>query len=175
MKKKGDYELPMLHVTLADEQTIPYQVPKNNRMHTQAEKKPAAMAEIKLRMRRGHIQLVRHEREQWIANMFCKGKGRINPDTALEAIRLLTDFRRLNAAITWPVQWNEECPTIEGIRQAIPHGSKWFASEDLSDAYESATVHPSCRHLLTAAPPVKLKASDFIDKELDECGIGTKE
>ena len=175
MKKKGDYELPMLHVTLADEQTIPYQVPKNNRMHTQAAKKPAAMAEIKLRMRRGHIQLVKHEREQWIANMFCKGKDRINPDTGLEAIRLLTDFRRLNAAITWPVQWNEECPTIEGIRQAIPHGSKWFASEDLSDAYESATVHPSCRHLLTAAPPVKLKASDFTDEELEDWGIGTKE
>ena len=50
------------------------------------------------------MQLVKRERERWIASMFCKGKDRINPDTGLEAIRLLTDFRRLNAAITCPVQ-----------------------------------------------------------------------
>ena len=105
-------------------------------MHTPTARKEAAMAEIELRTRRGHVRLTTHRREQWIANMFCKGKKRINPETLLEAIRLLTDFRNLNSAITWPVQWNEECPTIEGVKMNIPRGARWFASEDVSDAYE---------------------------------------
>jgi hypothetical protein len=155
MKKMEGYKLPELRVMLKDEQTTLYQVQRHQRMHTPAARKEVAMAEIKLRLRRprGHVQLTTHKREQWIANMFCKGKKRINLETLLEAIRLLTDFRNLNSAITWPVQWKEECPTIEGVKMNIPRGAKWFASEDVSDAYESAVVHETSRHLLTAAPP----------------------
>ena len=83
-----------------------------------AVRKEAAMAKIKLRLKGGHVQLTTHKREQWIANMFCKGKKRMNPETLLGAIRLLTDFRNLNSAITWPVQWNEdlECTRIGGVK-----------------------------------------------------------
>ena len=114
--------------------------PKASRKPTRPEAKepaarePAALAEIKLRLKRGRMQLATHKCEQWIANVFCKVKGRINPDTKLDAMRLLTDFRKLNSAITWLVQWNEECPTIEKVKLNIQTGAKWFASEDVSDA-----------------------------------------
>jgi hypothetical protein len=45
----------------------------------------------------------------------------------------------------------------------------------VSDAYESARVAEDSRHLLTAAPPIPLKASDFTDKELEEWGVGSVE
>ena len=62
-------------------------------------------------------------------------KDRINPKTLLEAIRLLTDFRNLNAAIDWPRHWNELCPTIAGVAGSIPRSATHFASEDVGDAY----------------------------------------
>ena len=107
--------------------------------------------------------------------MFCKGKTRTNPETKLEATRLLTDFRKLNSASDWPKQWNEYCPTIEGIKTAIPNNAKWFASEDISDTYEGAQVTDDSRHYLTAAPPVPIKASMFTDEELRAYGADSIE
>ena len=101
--------------------------------------------------------------------MFCKGKNRINPETKLEAIRLLTDFRKLNSASNWPKQWNEYCPTINGIKNSMPANAKWFATEDISDAYEGAVTADS-RNFLTAAPPVPIRASMFTDEELTKWG-----
>ena len=63
-------------------------------------------------------------------------------------------------------QWNEYCPTINGIKNAIPANAKWFATEDISDAYEGAEVTADSRHFLTAAPPVPIRASMFTDEEL---------
>ena len=168
--KMEGYELAKLKVTLKDEQTVPWQVPQSTRMNTPSGKREAAVAEIKLRLKRGHLKLVRYKRKQWIAAMFCKGKNRINPETLLEAIRLLTDFRKLNSASDWPKQWNEYCPTISGIKDSIPANAKWFATEDISDAYEGATVTPESRHFLTAAPPVPINASMFTDEELEMWG-----
>ena len=165
------YKLPELRVTLKEQETFPYQVPKHVRINTPAARKPAALAELKLRMKRGHLKLVKYEQKQWIASMFCKGKDRINPETLLEAIRLLTDFRNLNAAIDWPRHWNELCPTIAGVAESIPRSATHFASEDVSDAYEGAKVAEDCRHLLTAAPPITLRPSDFTDEELREWGV----
>lgn len=96
------YKLPELRVTLREQETFPYQVPKHVRINTPAARKPAALAELKLTMKRGHLKLVKYEHKQRIASMFCKGKDRINPETLLETIRLLTDFRNLKAAIDWP-------------------------------------------------------------------------
>ena len=168
-RMKG-FELAKLKVTLKEEQTVPWQVPQSTRMNTPSGKREAAVAEIQLRLKRGHLKLVRYRRKQWIAAMFCKGKNRINPETQLEAIRLLTDFRKLNSASNWPKQWNEYCPTIEGIKNAIPACARWFATEDVSDAYEGAEVTADSRHLLTAAPPVPIRASMFTDAELEEWG-----
>ena len=96
-RMKG-FELAELKMTLKEEQTVPWQVPQSTRMNTPSGKREAAVAEIKLRLKRGHLKLVRYRRKQWIAAMFCKGKNRINPETQLEAIRLLMDFRKLNSA-----------------------------------------------------------------------------
>ena len=169
-EKMEGYELAKLKVTLKEEQTVPWQVPQSTRMNTPSGKRDAAVAEIKLRLKRGHLKLVRYKRKQWIASMFCKGKNRINPETLLEAIRLLTDFRKLNSASDWPKQWNEYCPTINGIKSSIPANARWFATEDISDAYEGATVTPESRHFLTAAPPVPIHANMFTDEELEMWG-----
>ena len=168
--KMGGFKLAKLKVTLKDDQTVPWQVPQSTRMNTPSGKRDAAMAEIRLRLKRGHLKLVRYQRNQWIAAMFCKGKNRINPETRLEAIRLLTDFRKLNSASDWPKQWNEYCPTIDGIKNAIPASAGWFATEDVSDAYEGAEVTADSRHLLTAAPPIPIRANMFTDEELEKWG-----
>ena len=93
------YTLPELRVTLKEQETCPYQVPKHVRINTPAARKPVALAELKLRMKRGHLKLVKYEQTQWIASMFCKGKDTINPETLVEATKLLTDFRNMKAAI----------------------------------------------------------------------------
>ena len=172
-EKMRKFKMKDLSVTRSDEQTIPYQVPKHARIKAFEHRRAAAIAGLRLRMERGHLKLVRYESNQWIANMFCKGKGRENPETGLEAIRLLTDFRKINAAIAWPKWWTEECPTIDRVKQSIPKTANYFASEDISDAYESARTSDDSRHLLTAVPPVVLKASMFSDEELEKWGIET--
>ena len=136
------------------------------RINTPTARTPAALAELKLRMKRGHLKLVKSEQKQRIASMFCKGKDRINPETLLQAIRLLTDFRNSNAAIDWLKHWNELCPTIAEVAESIPRSATHFASEDVSDAHEVAKVAEECRHLLTATPPITLRPIDFTDKEL---------
>ena len=50
--RKEGYELPELFVTLKEQETFPYQVPKHVRINTPAARKPAALAELKLRMKR---------------------------------------------------------------------------------------------------------------------------
>ena len=158
------YELAKLKVTLKEEQTVPWQVPQSTRMNTPSGKRDAAVAEIKLRLKRGHLKLVRYKRKQWIASMFCKGKNRINPETLLEAIRLLTDFRKLNSASDWPKQWNEYCPTINGIKNSIPANARWFATEDISDAYEGAmraAAAPSTSAVFRRMLEVRVRALRF--------------
>ena len=78
-EKMTGYSLAELKVMLADEQTVPYQVPVKTRMNTPAARIPAALAELKLRMKRGHLKVCAHKQEQWIAAMFYKSKGRITP------------------------------------------------------------------------------------------------
>ena len=62
------YKLPELRVTLKEQETFPYQVPKHVRINTPAARKPAALAELKLRMKRWHLKLVKYEQKQWIAS-----------------------------------------------------------------------------------------------------------
>ena len=150
-------------------------MPKHVRINTPAARKPAALAELKLQMKRGHLKIAKYNQEQWIALMFCKGKDRINPETMLEAIRLLTDFRNPNAAIDWPKHWNELCPTIAGVAESIPRSATYFASEDVRDACEGATVAEECAHLLTTAPPTTPRPSNFTDEELQKWEVGSAE
>lgn len=122
-KVKG-YSLPELHVGVKPDQTLPYQANPRERLTTSLKKVPAALAEIRLRLERGHLKLVTYQSDQWIAHTFCKNKNRINPETGLDAIRLLTDYRIFNSASWWPPQWNMDCPTIEKIKASIPKTAK---------------------------------------------------
>lgn len=57
------------------------------------------------------------------------------------------------------------------MAESIPRSATHFASEDVNDAHEGAKVAEECRHLLTAAPPITLRPSDFTDEELGEWGV----
>ena len=45
--------------------------------------------------------------------MFVKFKGRIDPETGLEAWRTLNDLRAVNSELEWPKWWEHITPTIE--------------------------------------------------------------
>ena len=167
-KRMEGYTLPKHYFKTKETHNITYQVPIRERARTTPAREPAARAELKLRMQRGHLKLVTYNRKHWISRMFTKGKDRINPETNLEAIRFLTDLRELNSAIDWPGQWNDECPTIEGVASMIPKSAKYFAAEDIKDAYEGVDIDERCRHLLTVAPPFEIWASQYTDDELRE-------
>ena len=58
------HSLAELKVMLVDEQTVPYQVPVKTQMNTPAARIPAALAELKLRMKRGHLKVCTQAEEQ---------------------------------------------------------------------------------------------------------------
>lgn len=57
-KRMKGFELAKLKVTLKDVQTIPWQIPQRTRTNTPSGRKDSAVAEIKLRLKRGHLKLV---------------------------------------------------------------------------------------------------------------------
>ena len=71
-----------------------------------------------------------YEVNQWISQLFVKGKGRIDPATGEEAVRFLTDLSNLNNAIAYPGHWNQEMPTLEDIKADVPQLAKYYAEED---------------------------------------------
>jgi site-specific DNA-cytosine methylase len=166
--KLEGYKIPTHYITVKETENVPYQVPIRERARTTPAREPAARAELRLRMQRGHIKLVTYSRDQWVSRMFTKGKDRINPETGMEAIRFLTDLRELNKAIQWPSQWGDECPTIEHVTSTIPRDARYYAGEDIKDAYEGVNMDQRSRHLVTVAPPFEVLASDYTDEELSQ-------
>jgi hypothetical protein len=165
-KKLVGYTLPKHYVEVKEGENVPYQVPIRERARTTPAREPAARAELKLRLQRGHLKLVTYDRKFWISRMFTKGKDRVNPETGLEAIRFLTDLREVNKAIQWPKQWGDECPTIERVAETIPRSARFFASEDVKDAYEGCGMDKRSRHMVVAATPFEVWAHQFTDEEL---------
>jgi len=105
-EETGGGEMAKLKVELKDINTVAYQVPKRSRYQTPGKLKKAALAATKLKLKEGTMRLVKYEANQWISQMFIKGKGRVDPATGEEAVRFLSDLRSLNNAIDYPAQWN---------------------------------------------------------------------
>ena len=74
----------------------------------------------------------------------------------------------MNNSIDDSRHWKQWMPTIslEEMRRSIPIWAKWFACEDVKDAFKQVILDEEDWHMLTVAPPVRLKHSDFTDKEL---------
>lgn len=161
-----DYTQHKHYITVKDTDKTPWQVPHSERARTPSALLPAARAELRLRLERGHIKLVKYSPKAWMSRMFTKLKGRTNPQTGLEAIRFLTDLRTVNSAISWNKYWLDESPTIEKVRTQIPRNARYFASEDISDAYESSEIDERSKHLLHAVPPFPIRPEEFTDEEL---------
>ena len=47
--------------------------------------------------------------------------------------------------------------------QTMPEYAEWFASEDISDAYEGMMIAMKDASFLTCVPPIQLKWSDFTE------------
>ena len=86
-------------------------------------------------------------KEQYISMMFVKFKGRIDPETGMEAWRALNDLRAVNSELDWPKWWEHLTPTIEQMCQQIPAWAEYYAGEDISDAYEGMGLEAAqCAH-----------------------------
>ena len=164
-----------LKVELKDINTVAYQVPKRSRYQTPGKLTKAALAATKLKLREGTMRLVKYEANQWISQMFIKGKGRVDPATGEEAVRFLSDLRSLNSAIDYPAQWNQEMPTLADLRADVPRWAEYFASEDVSNAFEGMSTVEGQEHLLTVAPPIKLNMENFTEEELKSYGMSEEE
>ena len=173
--KNGTADMAKLRVELEKANTVAYQVPKRSRYQTPGKLKAATLAATKEKLRGGSMRLVAYEANQWISQLFVKGKGRIDPATGEEAVRFLTDLRSLNNAIAYPGHWNQEMPTLAHIKADVPQWAEYYAEEDVSNAFEGMITVEGQEHLLTVAPPVRLNADSFTDKELRSYGMKEEE
>ena len=107
--------------------------------------------------------------------MFAKPKVRLDPETNLEAIKLLTGLRALNEALEYAEHWNLEMPTLENLRYDVPSWARFFGQGDISSAFESMWLKDGQQHLLTVVPPMKLGPEGFSEEDLREFGIGEEE
>ena len=170
-KKLMGYEPMRLHLRRKNDEQEPYQIPRSDRFRAAQERRPAVWAALKQKMRKKQLKLVEYSKEQYISQMFCKMKGRIDPETMVEACRMLNDLQNVNSIIDWPKWWDEFVPTIEGAKAKLPRWAKWYVALDISNAYESMIIHPEWAHMLTVVPPVPMTAGDFTKEELIEFGI----
>jgi hypothetical protein len=150
-------------------------VPKWSRYQTPGKLKKATLAATKLKLKEGTMRLVKYEANRWISQMFIERKGRVDPATGEEAVRFLSDLRSLNNAIDYPAQWNQEMPTLADLRADVPRWAEYFASEDVSNAFEGMTTVGGQEHLLTVAPPIRLNMESFTEEELRSYGMSSEE
>ena len=170
-KKLKGYEPMKLHLRKKEDEQEPYQIPRSDRFRAAQERRPAVWAALKQKMRKKQLKLVEYSKEQYISQMFCKMKGRIDPETMMEACRMLNDLQSVNSIIDWPAWWDQFVPTIEGAKAKLPRWAKWYVALDISNAYESMLIHPDWAHMLTVVPPVPMTAGDYTREELIEFGI----
>jgi site-specific DNA-cytosine methylase len=166
LKKLQGYELPRLQLRLKGDETVPYQVPVRSRYQTPTKLREATLHALKKKLDAGWLKLVPYDSEAWISMMFVKAKGRIDPESGLEAVRFLSDLRPVNSALDWPAHWMDKCPSIEGVRLDVPWWACWFAEEDVSDAYESMKLKEHLKNMLCCAPPIPIGPDTFSDEEL---------
>ena len=81
----------------------------------------------------------------------------------------------MNSSIDYSGHRKQWMPTIEETRRSIPIWAKWFACEDAKDAFEHVILDEEDWHMLTVAPPIRLKPSDFTNEEPLSWGHSAKE
>ena len=167
-KKLENYQEMSLPVKMRKGTGAPFQVPRHKRFYAPHQRRAAVLAGLKQKFKKKHLRLVKYNENQWISQMFVKFKGRIDPDTLMEAFRALTDLRTVNDNIDYPKFWEQMCNTIDQMVQTMPEYAEWFASEDISDAYEGMMIAMGDTSFLTCVPPIQLKWSDFTVEELKE-------
>lgn len=61
------------------------------------------------------------------------------------------------------------------IKADAPQWAEYYAEEDVSNAFEGMITVEGQEHLLTVAPPVRMNADSFTDKELRSYGTEKEE
>lgn len=121
------------------------------------------------------MKLVKYSPEQWISMMFAKPKGRIDLETQLEAIRLLTVMRALNAALEYAEPCSLEMSTLENLRYDVPSWAMRFGQGDISSAFESMWLAEGQQHMLTVVPQLRLGPEDFTEEDTKVFGMSAEE
>ena len=153
----------------------PYQIPRHMRFSAPQGRRAAVLAGLRQRLERRHIRLVQYSEEQYISMMFVKFKGRIDPETEMEAWRALNDLRAVNSELDWPKWWEHITPTIEHMCQQIPAWAEFYAGEDIQDAYEGMKLDAGSAHMVTCVPPMPLRWDMFTPEELLKWGLTAEE
>ena len=153
----------------------PYQIPRHMRFSAPQGRRAAVLAGLRQRLERRHIRLVQYSEEQYISMMFVKFKGRIDPETEMEAWRALNDLRAVNSELDWPKWWEHITPTIEHMCQQIPAWAEYYAGEDIQDAYEGMKLDEGSAHMVTCVPPMPLRWDMFTEEELLRWGLTAEE
>ena len=91
----------------------PYQIPRHMRFSVPQGRRASVLAGLRQRLERRHIRLLQYSEQQYISMMFVKFKGRIGPETEMEAWRSLNGLRAVNSELDWPKWWEHITPTIE--------------------------------------------------------------
>ena len=169
------YVQPRLKLKVKSEETAPHQVPNRSRYQTPQKLQASVLASIRQKVKSWSMRVVPYNYKQRISMLFTKDKKRIDPETGLQALRFLTDLRAVNSSIDYSGHWKQWMPTIEEMRRSIPIWAKRFACEDVKDAFEHVILDEEDWHMLTVAPPVRLKQSDFTDEELLSWGHSAEE
>ena len=166
---------PRLKLKVKSKETAPHQVPNRSRYQTPQKLQASVLASIRQKVKSGSMRVVPYNYKQWTTMLFTKDKKRIDPETGLQALRFLIGLRGVNSSIDYSGHWKQWMPTIEEMRRSIPIWEKWFACEDVKDAFEHVILDEEDWHMLTVAPSIRLKQSDFTDEELLSWGHSADE
>ena len=96
-----------------------------------------------------YMRDIQFSHDLWITQGFAKSKNRFIEDTDITAVRLLGDFRYLNAATEPPpAHFFHLCPDHRCITLNIPLGCTHFRYYDISDAYHTCNLSEATKRLV---------------------------
>ena len=82
------------------------------------------MFQVQKQVERGYTVEVNCEHGMWVSPAFGKKKGRKWPGTDMEMYRLLSDLRKLNAALKKPpAHWLDSIQDARELAQEVPPGT----------------------------------------------------
>ena len=101
----------------------------------------AVMYQMAQMIDKGYLREINFEHGMWVSPGFGKSKGRTWPGTDIMMFRILSDLRKLNAAIKKPpAHWVDSVVDARELAREVPSGSQFFLPCDISDAFSTCRL-----------------------------------